>query len=499
MRLGNRAFFALLGGVSAVLIGCGGGGGGGSHNSMPTVAPTQTSSATATPTAIPTATQSATATSSPFQTPVPVSPTAAPTPGPTGTAIGVTSRPLNNGDTFAYAGNYLETLVYRGQTPNPAATVAYAIAQTVTDEGMAPFDGATPFDLRTSETDTQTSPAKTTTSTTDAFYASSGLGGGQTGFYTYGFTSSNSEGEDISDTLSNVGFSGGFNGLIDVLPETAKQTWTNTEAATIAESESDGFTSNRTYAANGTYTENDLYPQSSQFTPSPSPLTATITENSDGSGTYNLPITPISPPNVNITYSAGSGGTITITATQGSNSQTYTVNTWYPLPLSLYSETDVDDGAITLPAACNVPAQFGALGNGVEQKSTRVDTILGTIDYFDQITYVIGGYDVCVTLNDTTYEYYDYSGQGNEAPLGISFSGGNSPLDVVTTTSTIGLTSTSVSGASHVRNARGLESTSGRVAIARTSFLAALERRRLDRRDRALRRLRTLRFAGTHR
>jgi hypothetical protein len=175
------------------------------------------------------------------------------------------------------------------------------------------------------------------------------------------------------------------------------------------------------------------------------------------------------------------------------------VNTWYPLPLSLYSETDVDDGAITLPAACDVPAQFGTTGNGVEQKSTRVDTILGTIDYFDQITYVVGGYDVCVTLNDTTDEYYDYSGQGNEAPLGISFSGGSSPLDVVTTTSTIGLTSTSVSGASRVRNARGLESISSRVTIARASFFAALERRRLERRDRAIHRLRTLRFPGSHR
>lgn len=504
MRLRNRGLFVLLAGVSAVLIGCGGGGGGSGGGPVPTTVPTRTATPTAGPTTATTAPTGTptTATGAPTATPTAVptvagSPTAAPTALPTGSANPVSSRPLNSGDTFSFAGNSIEAFIYYGATPNPSGTIPETIAQTVTDEGTSSFDGATPEDLKTTETDVQQSPAKTTTVTTNTYYANGSYSVSQTGFYTYGYTSSDSDGQQITDTLANVGdTSGTFNGLIDVLPETGEQTWTNTAAQTIDESESDGFTANRTYAANGTYTENDTYPQNSQFTPPPTPMAATLTENSDGSGTYNLPISGISPPNVNVAYSAPSS-TITITASQGGQSQTYTVSTWYSLPL--YSETDRDDGALSIPSGCHVPAQYGTSANGIEQKFTRFDTVVGTAEYFDQITYVVGGYAVCVTLNDITYVFYDYSGQGNEAPLGVSFSGGSSPLEVITTASVVGLTSTNVSGAARERGTRDLQGASGRVAGARTSFLAALERRRLERRDRAFQRFGTTHFMGSHR
>jgi hypothetical protein len=412
----------------------------------------------------------------------------------------VTSRPLNAGDTFSYAGTSLESFLYHGATPNPSGTIATVVMQQVTDEGPASFNGASPYDFLTSETDAQQSPSKTITVTTNAYYDMGPYTGSQTGFYTYGYTSSDSEGQNIADTLATVGYNGGApNGLADILPETGQQTWTNTEAQTLAESESDGFTASRTYNANGTYSESDSYPQGSQFTPQPTPLAATIAENSDGSGTYDVPLD--GPPNTTITYSAPSSGLITILASEpngsgGTSTQQYTVNTWYSLPL--YTEKDYEDGALTIPAACNVPSQYGTEANGVEQKFTRVDTVIGTIDYFDQITYVVGGYAVCVSMSDITYLFYDYTGQGDEPPFGISFSGGDSPLETIAFTSTVGLQSTSVSGA-YRRDVERPEVAAQRLTVARTSFLAAVERRRLERLHRFFQHIRLLQSERLHR
>jgi hypothetical protein len=386
--------------------------------------------------------------------------------------------------------------VYFGATPNPSGTVAASIAQSVTDMGPAAFGGANPVDLRTSETDTQQSPVKTIGVTTDSFYTPGPYLGSQSGYYTYGFASSDTDGRHVTDTVTSVGDHGGaFNGLVDVLPETGAQTWTNTGAQTIAESESDGFTANRTIAADGSYGEQDVYPQGSQFTPQPAPLTATITENADGSGTYVLPL--LGPPNSTFTFATPSGGNILISlSVPGTGTTTNTVPTWYALPL--YAETDRDDGALAIPGSCSVPATFGSRANGIEQTFTSVDTVIGTLEKFDQITYVVGGYVVCVRLTDTTDVFYDYSGQGDQPPFGFSFSGGQAPLEVITTTSTVGLTSTSVAGAFRTRDATAQESAAGAI-MARTSFLAARERRRFERRYQAFQHLRTNRFVRAHR
>ena len=490
MSLGNRGLFVLLGVVSAVTFGCGGGGGGGGGGGRPATAePTKA----ATPSPTPTSTTVSV-------TPTPVGPTQVPTALPTGSAIPVGSRPLSAGDTFSYSGTSLEAFLYYGATPNPSGTIATVVTQHVIDEGTASFYGANPYDFLTTETDAQQSPSKTITITTNTYYNTGPYTGSQTGFYTYGYSSSDSTGQIITDVIGSVGYNGGVpNGLVDILPEKAQQTWTNTEAQTLDESESDGFTSGRAYNANGTYVEHDSYPQGSQFTPQPTPLAATIAENADGSGTYNVPL--LGPPNTTLTYSAPSNGIITIVASVpdgsgGTSTQQFTVNTWYALPL--YTEQDREDGALTLPAACNVPAQFGTEGNGVEQKFTRVDTVIGTIDYFDQITYVVGGYAVCVSMSDVTYLFYDYTGQGNEPPVGVSFSGGDTPLETITFTSTLGLQSTSVSGAYRL-DAEHPEVAAQRLAFARTSFLAAVERRRFERQHRLFQHIRSLQSERSHR
>jgi hypothetical protein len=332
----------------------------------------------------------------------------------------VPARPLASGDTFAYAGSSLQTFVYYGSTPNPSATLTDVISQSVTDDGTKAFNGAHPYDLHTSEVDLSKTEREAVT--TDAYVATAPYGSAQSGYYTYGYASTDSSGQRISDEFAHVA-SG--DGLLDILPEVAGATWTNDEAQTIAESETDGSTSNRALARDGTYTETDVYPQHSQSS-TPPPLVATITENGDGSGTYDTPLFGSS--NETIAYSAPASGSITIT----SPGATHTVKQWYALPL--YTEHDRDDGALAIPAACRIPAKYGGNANVIEEDVTSVDTIFGTLESFEQLTYVAGGYAVCTTLSDTTNIFYDYSGQGDEAPDGLSFSGGTSPLEVETFT-----------------------------------------------------------------
>jgi hypothetical protein len=368
-----------------------------------------------------------------------------------------------------------------GATPNPSGTIAYIVDQNVTDEGPAPFNGATPYDLHGVETDAGTNQSIVVT--TDTYYAPQPYGATQTGFYTFGYTSSDTLGQKIDVAYSGVPSAGGAsNGLVDILPETQAQTWTNTGAQSLTESESDGFSANRTTNANGSYDETDTYPQASQFTPPPAPQTATLSQNANGSGTYSFPLFGATP-NVTFSYAAPSGGSIVITTP----SKDYTVAAWYSLPL--YAEHDAQLGELTIPAGCRVPANLATMANGVEQTYTRVDTILGTVEKYDEVSYIFGGYAVCVTMSDVTNVFYDYSGQGNGAPYGISFGGGQTPLEIISLASTVGLTSTNVSGAAAHRSMLAASSSEG-FAFARQNFRIALERKRLERRNRAFQALR---------
>ncbi len=488
--------FFLLCASFALGVGCSGGGG----SSPAPIAPA-TTAPTATPTATPLPVKSIapTASSSPSVAPsvapiVTASPTPVPTAPPASAAIANTSRPLHDGDKFSYAGQTLQTFVYNGATPNPSATMLATVTQSVAVSGNASFNGASGlYDFRTTESDT--TPVQQTTLTTDTFYGTVSGPGSTTDLVDYGFTSADSRGEKLGVTFTNPGPT---NGLVDVLPETSGAAWSNTGAQTIAQSEADGFSARRTYAADGTYADTATYPQAGAANPSATPLTATITDSADGSATYSLPL--FGPPNVTIAYSApSSSGAISIVLSQpgpGPTSppqtfQSTAVGRWYQAPLRLFQELDRDNGAVTIPATCNVPATYGTQANEIEQKSVRVDPVLGTLETFDQLTYVVPTTGVvCVQLQDRTLTYYDYSGQGNGSPTGISYAGGNSPLETTTIATTIGLTGATVAPMSLRR-----ESTAGasglRLATVRSSFLALVEQRRTAAQRRAFQHLRT--------
>jgi hypothetical protein len=450
--------YALLGTASvSVALGCSGGGGGGNGGTSPTPVPS---------------------------------------------ALSIATRPLASGQTFAYSGTTLDSFVFSGASPEPQSTTAYAVAQNSAVSGPVAYDGAaSTYDVHTVETDT--SPLQTlglTTDTYDALVAS----GTTTNLVTYGFTSTASSGETLAVTIPNVDAG---NGILDELPEKAGAAWTNGAAQNVSETSPGGLTSQRAVAANGSYTDTTTFSIGSIYaSPIPGgPLvsSATITQNADGSGSYVFDgiVTqggsPVSLEELDFATpapaSSGQPATIAISEPQASAAPiVVTIPLWYPQPLSLYTETDVDDGSTALPAACKVPAALGTTANAVVQTITAYDTIVGTQENFEQTSYVVPTYGLaCVTLNETLRYFYDYSGQTNLenlVPNANVTATATYPIETETIATTLGLTSANV-GATAAQ----------RVSSARASFTALVEREKSRRKALLLQKLRRALAAGAMR
>jgi hypothetical protein len=426
-------------------------------------------------------------------------------PMPLSSALAVTTRPLQNGDAFAYAGTTTKTFVYSGTTPEPQATTVYAVTQNVKITGPTSYAGASNvFDVNAVETDV--SALQSTGVTTDTYDAEL-TSGSSTNLVTYGFTSTDTSGESLAVTLPSVN-SG--NGLLDELPEKAGARWTNGPAQSLTESSPGGLTSTRSTAADGSYVDTTNFPIGSIYaSPVPgAPLvsSATITQRGDGSGSYvfyGIVATGGSPQNIEeldfaTPAPAASGGPSTIAISQpqptGSPALVVTIPLWYPQPLKLYDETDEDQGSVTIPAACNVAASIATTANALVQTIVSYDTIVGTQENFTQTSYVIPNDGVaCVGLNETLLYYYDYSGQSNVEQLvpNANVTGtATLPIETETIATTIGLTQASVQAAS----------TGLRVAAARSDFRALVEREKTKRKRLLLQRLaRALAATGPHR
>ena len=395
-----------------------------------------------------------------------------PTPSPVPSAVSVPNRPLNNGDAFSYAGTTAQSFVYQGASPSPAASSLASVTQTVAVSAPSSFNGVSAlYDFHTNETDT--TPLQTTTIATDTYYASL-TSGASSNLVDYGYSSTDNFGETL---LVQYGASGApVPIVIDELPEVPGANWSNTAAETLNETSPGNQTSVRNVNADGSYTATTTYASGSLFTPPPAPVTATIVENSNGSGSYSLPL--IGPPNSIITVGTPGPGPspqipVTLSVPDAAPT-TIPVPVWYPTPLVLYNETDTNTGAQNLPGACNVPATYGLTGNGVVQTIKSVDAILGTTETLQQTTYVVPTYGAaCVVLSDQLVDYYDYSGQG---PALIVVSG--TPLETTTITTTLGLTSATVSSAARTR-ATSTAAAGFRIANARVNFIATVERVKL--------------------
>jgi hypothetical protein len=418
------------------------------------------------------------------------SPTPTPSPSPSAAVTGAIYHPPDNGDTFAFAGTLTTTYARPSQypTPEPTQTAFATVSQAVTVKNPATFNGTTnAVDFNDVETDVQTAPAQQTTSTTtDAYFTfSNTIVTGN--FNELGFTATQDNGYTVTVTY------GSGNGLVDILPETAGATWSNTPALTTSATAPDGTTSQETINADGTYTENFVYPNVGAVSD-----TAMAQSSLDGSGSY---VTPdegtLRGSAQSYTLTAPSAQTSSGTITETTSAEpapeaagapptvpTTAIPNWIPtgyLGTALATESDVDNGATTVPTACALPAQFGTSANQIVQTKKRLDPMFGELETETVTTYdmqTIG--PVCTVINDVTTDYYDFSSQSVETKETVNFEG--TPQQITTIAETIGLQAETLDSVARRPQtaARTIAARLGpRVALAESNIIASREIRHL--------------------
>jgi len=387
-----------------------------------------------------------------------------PGPGPAPVPTNNSYRPHATGDTFSYAGSITQNFVRPPvivppiPSPNPtnSATLSFAITQNVKLNGGASFAGAlnsgSLIDYNTAETDTESNPTQTTQVTSDDYYAFTPLGAATDVLFA-GSNSTDSAGIRVKTLI------GSGNGLVDIIPEVAGPLVpANTDAQTITENDPQGSTNTKNINADGTYMQSFSYPDGT---------TGSATVNADGSGTYSF---PLEGPNAggNSTFAVGTpttngsgGSTITITITityanglfpPGANPSPIhrTVTpAWFTAPVALYAQTLVNQGRTPLPGTCNVAPSLVHPANSLVQTTTTIDPIFGERDVQTTTTYDEPGIGIaCLQLSDVVTQYYDFSGQTYR--LIYTTPDGTMPVQITTTSETLGVTAATVIGLSSV-------------------------------------------------
>lgn len=359
-------------------------------------------------------------------------------------------------------------------SPNPtnSATLSFAVTQNVTLAGGASFAGAANsgslVDYNTAETDTESNPTQTTQITSDDYYAFT-PSGAVTDVLFAGSSSTDSAGITVKTVI------GSGNGLVDIIPEVAGPLAPpNTDTQTITETDPQGSANTKNVNADGTYTQSFSYPDGTS---------GSATVNADGSGTYSF---PLEGPNAggNSTFAVGAPTTngsgtstipITITYAAGlfpppappATPAPFVVKrsvtpAWFTAPVALYAQTLVNGGPSPLPSACNVPSSLVRPANALVQTTTTIDPIFGEHDVQTTTTFDEPGIGVaCLQLNDVVTQYYDFSGQTTR--LIYTTPDGRIPVQITTTSETLGVTAASVLGLSSVgrRSAAGAARSSG--------------------------------------
>jgi hypothetical protein len=454
-------------------------------------------------------------------------------------------RPIAAGDTFAFGGTLNQTTVFSYPTPSPAATTPIVsgteppnngtanVTQTVTVTATACGAGITcgggAVNFHTAETDAYT--AYSYLWNINAWLAFGSPSGGVTPYYEYGSIVSDNAGNSYTYAYTTPY-------EIDAVPEELGTSWTNTAAETIAQTDADGNTYNRTVNANGTYSEAQLlYPDAFDCVANGVQCTMTLTENADGSGSYVGPAftqmqdiagkqglqfyaagvnpLPTGLPLVNkiaITLQGTPAPTPSAGHTASPTSTPRIVATppeWYGSSAPVfYSESDQDVADVSFPGSCNVPSVYGSSGNEVEQSINQVDTVMGFTETTTTDTYVSPSYGpVCLVLNDTVNGYYNWASSQGEfydqtsttaAIWGEVFgtsAGGTKYVTTTTETLTLqtstesDLTTSVAHGHAQSTGSRSTQSVSsgsgvlspGEIAFARASFNARIQTQKRNR------------------
>jgi hypothetical protein len=188
--------------------------------------------------------------------------------------------------------------------------------------------------------------------------------------------------------------------------EKAGATWSNSPAATVDETYSDGHYEDRTYAANGTYAE-----KGTTFNSDATPAKIALEDQSSGAGSYAGPFTGC-PDDTTFVFSAPAGTPPKIDLDATSSDKYCTISTipidaWFNANPTFYSEKD-SSAAGTVPSSCG--AEAGASATVVTSVRTFLDTVIGYTENTTASTYSNAGGPLCVVYTDTILNYYDWQG-----------------------------------------------------------------------------------------
>jgi hypothetical protein len=401
-----------------------------------------------------------------------------------GSAIVPPVQPIGIGNTYAFAGSLTTNTVYTYPTALPTAV------PSVVPSGMPPLNGTatvsttiavqaapTPFWGATGTTDfhsveTDAYALRSNVATTDAWYANAA-----NGFQLFGSSSNDGAGDTVTTE-----YAAPF--TLEALPESNGASWTNDPAEVIHETDADGTHSTRVYASNGTYTETQTVPAS---------LTAIITVNADGSGTYSGTAFYTFSRTNGFSFSTPSPtGVITVAIVHTPPppplifvpppTTVATPAVWYPVPFVPYTETDSLALNKTIDGRCALSNAFGVSGSDVTQAIQRVDPVLGYVESQMTDTYYVTGIGVvCVVMADTQTYHYNYNNDdGTLASAAAVFGTGNtksttSATEVVSLQTTNGIVPTS-SGKTAAGSLTGGQSVSSiAIAYTRAQFDARMD------------------------
>ena len=394
------------------------------------------------------------------------------------------ARPATVGNTFAYGGTETNTGTYTypsinpSISPGPASSMPPTAGTAAVTTNITVQAAPTPFftttasvvDVHSVETDAFALRSNVTT--TDAWFGTSA-----SAYSLYGSSSNDGAGDSFTTAFTAPQ-------VVDEIPEVAGS-WTNSPAATLTESDSDGTSSTRTIAAGGTYTETQTIPDG---------YALTITTNADGSGSYGGTAFSAFHGRSAFVYSAPAAGVVTVSVQptpQGASPApsplvVATPAAFFSPAPALYNESDVLSTNVPFSnnAACAVPTQFGASGNEVFQTIGRIDPVLGYTESETIATYSSPGIGpVCIVLFDSQSYYYNYNNDDGRITSYSAVFGNGSLKSVLTSSEVLNLSATNAIVPTGVVRRTQSASQAGAlapstIAFARASFDAQLERTR---------------------
>jgi hypothetical protein len=338
--------------------------------------------------------------------------------------------------------NYLYNFAFGYPSPSPNATMppavlSYNVSATVSEgSSPAPTPSAGLIDEHVAETDTGS--LESATYATDSWI---GISSATTPWSELLYATTQQEPSSADAPVITTNYTNAQ--TIDQYPATSGASWTNNPAAKVVYNYADGDNGVRMVSSIGTYIDTE------SILAAAAGGTATLTENSDGSGSivgpyfgggiisqvaFAAPSPAASPTSVTVSIDFS---TFAQTNYGYPPASTATDGLWYKLPPAFYTETDTITTNAGLPQSCMPNAFNFTQATDVRRTMATIDTVVGYQDDTIIDSYEYNGVPVCLVTEDI--QLYAYDEQANQ-PYFIFV--GELGLEVVTTLESLVLTGT---------------------------------------------------------